>query len=70
MKKWQMFFKHWWFPTNVDHSVDSADFATAYTSTPLNDLKHKLAIVIEELQEKDLPKPKKVKNNEIICTAV
>ena len=42
------FFKHWWFPTNVDHSVDSADFATAYTSTPLDDLKHKLAIVLKE----------------------
>jgi hypothetical protein len=42
------FFKHWWFPTYVDHSVDSADFATAYTSTPLEDLKHKLAIVLKE----------------------
>ena len=42
------FFKTWWFPGEVKHTVDSADFATAYTSTPLDDLKSKLKLVIEE----------------------
>ena len=54
------FCRSWDFSHSVRRSLDSADFATAYTSTPLDDLKQKVKLVLEEAwtfvsEEKQVP---------------